>query len=100
LATPGPDRWSEARTFPSVDGGTKTNYDDFPAPFRVTRLSAGEKISVDGGSSVLIVEEGVGVVEGLLHKVEAKPGLVAFVTDDEASLQVTGNTVAWVVAPG
>ncbi len=52
------------------------------------------------GVSVLIVEEGVGVVEGLLHTVEAKPGLVAFVTDDEASLQVTGNTVAWVVAPG
>jgi len=53
-----------------------------------------------GGPSVLIVEEGVGVVEGLLHTVKAKPGLVAFVTADEASLQVTGDTVAWVVAPG
>jgi len=84
---------------PSVDGG-RTIYDDFPAPFRVTRLSAGEKILAGGGPSVLIVEEGVGVVEGLLHTVKAKPGLVAFVTADEASLQVTGDTVAWVVAPG
>jgi len=86
------------RVVPAVENAT-SRYQDFPAPFVVTRIVGDVLYDLDGQDAILVIESGVGRLSGFEDTCEVRQGDVLYGTSEDGQLTLTGNAVAWVVQP-
>jgi mannose-6-phosphate isomerase len=86
------------RVVPAVTGST-SRYQDFPAPFTVTRIVGDALYDLDGHDAILVIESGVGRLSGFEGAREVHRGDVLYGTSEDGQLTLTGDAVVWVVQP-
>jgi mannose-6-phosphate isomerase len=86
------------RVVPAVKGST-SRYQDFPAPFIVTRVVGDVLYDLEGQDAILVIESGVGRLSGSEGACEVRQGDVLYGTSEDGQLTLTGPAVAWVVQP-
>jgi len=86
------------RVVPAVENST-SRYQDFPAPFVVTRIVGDVLYHLDGRDAILVIESGVGRLSGFEGACEVRQGDVLYGTSEDGQLTLAGHAVAWVVQP-
>jgi len=86
------------RVVPAVENST-SRYQDFPAPFVVTRIVGNVLYDLDGHDAILVIESGLGRLSGFEGACEVRQGDVLYGTSEDGQLTLTGHAVAWVVQP-
>jgi mannose-6-phosphate isomerase len=86
------------RVVPAVENST-SRYQDFPAPFVVTRIVGDVLYHLDGRDAILVIESGVGRLSGFEGACEVRQGDVLYGTSEDGQLTLAGHAVAWVAQP-
>jgi mannose-6-phosphate isomerase len=89
---------SPIRVAPTVTSST-SRYQDFPAPFVVTRIVGDVVYDLDREDAILVIESGVGRLSGFESACVVRQGDVLYGTSEDGQLTLTGDAVAWVVQP-
>jgi mannose-6-phosphate isomerase len=86
------------RVVPAVENST-SRYQDFPAPFIVTRIVGDGLYDLEGHDAILVIESGLGRLSGSEGACEVRRGDVLYGTSEEGQFALSGNAVAWVAQP-
>ena len=81
------------------DHGDSLLYSDFPAGFRVYRLSQGAGLSLIDSHAIVFSDGARGKVSGAESSLDVTPGQVFFATASEAELRFEGAGALWIVCP-